>query len=445
MRQSDPEVYNQIALSLARRYDCVYYVDIDTGNYMQYLDVMDVKNSDVPRYGEHFFEDAVKNADKFIHPDDLDLIMDFFDSKKLRKNLADTGSYSFAFRAVLDGSIVHMRHIATLSEDGNHAICCLENVEEEFRKREEQKKNLKSAEMMARSDALTGVKNRTAFSEAIETINQDTEAGAVDHYGVVMCDINDLKKINDTTGHAFGNEAIQSASRLICDVYKHSPVFRIGGDEFVIILKGADYENRDQLLKALMHEAEVNQQLRTGPVMAAGMSVYEKGDKFSEVLERADILMYENKNELKAAGIVRGFRDMDKIEEPIPDERRRLLDGFFGAMYTVSGGGYLYLNDMRYDFSRWSLTLVDDFALDSEYLYHADRMWQDYIHPDDIKAYRAAVDAVLNGTSDLRPIHYRARRKDGTYVLLTTKGFVLCDSSGRPEYFGGIIIRDTEE
>ena len=445
MRQPDPEAYNQIALSLARRYDCVYYVDIDTGNYMQYLDVMDVKNSDVPRYGEHFFEDAVKNADKFIHPDDLDLIMDFFDSKKLRKNLADTGSYSFAFRAVLDGSIVHMRHIATLSEDGNHVICCLENVEEEFRKREEQKKNLKSAEMMARSDALTGVKNRTAFSEAIETINQDTEAGSVDHYGVVMCDINDLKKINDTTGHAFGNEAIQSASRLICDVYKHSPVFRIGGDEFVIILKGADYENRDQLLKALMHEAEVNQQLRTGPVMAAGMAVYEKGDRFSEVLERADSLMYENKNELKAAGIVRGFRDMDKIEEPIPDERRRLLDGFFGAMYTVSGGGYLYLNDMRYDFSRWSLTLVDDFALDSEYLYHADRMWQDYIHPDDIKAYRAAVDAVLNGTSDLRPIHYRARRKDGTYVLLTTKGFVLCDSSGRPEYFGGIIIRDTEE
>ncbi|MBQ5423407.1 MAG: GGDEF domain-containing protein, partial [Clostridiales bacterium] len=245
MRQPDPEAYNQIALSLARRYDSVYYVDIDTGNYMQYLDVMDVKKSDVPRYGEHFFEDAVKNADKFIHPDDLDLIMDFFDAGKLRKNLADTGSYSFTFRAVLDGSIVHMRHIATLSEDGNHVICCLENVEEEFRKREEQKKNLKSAEMMARRDELTGVKNRTAFSETIETINQDTEAGAVDHYGVVMCDINDLKKINDTRGHAYGNEAIQGASRLICDVYKHSPVFRIGGDEFVVILKGTDYENRD--------------------------------------------------------------------------------------------------------------------------------------------------------------------------------------------------------
>ena len=155
--------------------------------------------------------------------------------------------------------------------------------------------------------------------------------------------------------------------------------------------------------------------------------------------------MYENKSEMKSAHIVQGFQDMDKIEEPIPDERRRLLDGFFGAMYTVAGGGYLYLNDMRYDFSRWSLTLVDDFGLDSEYMYHADRLWQDYIHPDDLKAYRAAIGAVLNGTSDLRSIHYRARRKDGTYVLLTTKGFVLCDKNGRPEYFGGIIIRDTEE
>ena len=68
MRQPDPEAYNQIALSLARRYDSVYYVDIDTGNYMQYLDVMDVKKSDVPRYGEHFFEDAVKNAvESFQH------------------------------------------------------------------------------------------------------------------------------------------------------------------------------------------------------------------------------------------------------------------------------------------------------------------------------------------------------------------------------------------
>ena len=50
----------------------------------------------------------------------------------------------------------------------------------------------------------------------------------------------------------------------------------------------------------------------------------------------------------------------------------------FGAMVTVSGGGYVFLNDMRYDFSRWALSLVDDFGLESEYMYHADKIWEKY-------------------------------------------------------------------
>ena len=106
----------------------------------------------------------------------------------------------------------------------------------------------------------------------------------------------------------------------------------------------------------------------------------------------------------------------------------------------MSNGGYVYLNDMRYDFSRWSLALVNDFNLDSEYMYHADSIWQNYVHPDDVETYRNAVDAVLCNNDDVQQIWYRAKKADGTYVLLTTRGFVLVDSEGKPEYFGGIII-----
>lgn len=95
---------------------------------------------------------------------------------------------------------------------------------------------------------------------------------------------------------------------------------------------------------------------------------------------------------------------------------------------------------MRYDFSRWSLSLIDDFAMDSEYMYHAESIWQEYVHPDDIKAFKEAVDAVLSGTAELKPFLYRARLADGTYILLATRGFVLSDSNGEPEYFGGIMI-----
>ena len=69
-----------------------------------------------------------------------------------------------------------------------------------------------------------------------------------------------------------------------------------------------------------------------------------------------------------------------------------------------------------------------------------DEVWQEFIHPDDMDTYRDAVNAVLNGNAELRPIIYRARRPDGTYVMLATRGFVLSDSKGDPEYFGGIMI-----
>jgi GGDEF domain-containing protein len=53
-----------------------------------------------------------------------------------------------------------------------------------------------------------------------------------------MFDLNDLKHINDRYGHERGDEYIVNCCRLICQVFKHSPVFRIGGDEFVALLRG---------------------------------------------------------------------------------------------------------------------------------------------------------------------------------------------------------------
>ena len=61
-------------------------------------------------------------------------------------------------------------------------------------------------------------------------------------------------------------------------------------------------------------------------------------------------------------------------------------------------------------------------------------------HTDDMEAYRSAVDTVLCGNAVIKPIKYRAQKKDGSYILLTTRGFVLNDNDGEPEYFGGIIL-----
>ena len=81
-----------------------------------------------------------------------------------------------------------------------------------------------------------------------------------------------------------------------------------------------------------------------------------------------------------------------------------------------------------------------DFGLDSEYMYNVEQIWGKYIHPDDLGRYQEAIDAVLKGDSVLYSISYRARKADGTYVILKPRGFILNDDDGNPEYFGGIII-----
>ncbi|MCR5093691.1 MAG: diguanylate cyclase [Lachnospiraceae bacterium] len=437
------QAFGEIGIALAQHFDSLYYVDIDTGNYTEYVrkGVFDVFG--IPTEGDDFFTESQTNAVKCIYPDDLEFVVRLFDRETVLKRLSGEKSYSTVYRLIVDGRVEHVQLIVLMCEDKKHVIFCLENIEDEIRKKTEQDLNLQSARRLARLDDLTGIRNKNAFIEMSESINAKMKSGGeVEPFGIMMCDVNDLKRINDTRGHSFGDEALQRASRMICGIFKRSPVFRVGGDEFVVILQGEDLEKREQLQSVLRKESAINKRSRTGPEIACGMAVYDPGSdtSFETVYERADRLMYDNKSELKSVHIKDGFTNMEKTDIPIPDERKRLLDGMFGALLTVAGGGYVYLNDMKYDFSRWSLPLIDDFDLASEYMYHADSIWQDYVHPDDLGVYREAVDAVLYGNAEVRAACYRARRADGTYVRLTTRGFVLCDSDGTPEYFGGIIV-----
>ncbi|WP_294430366.1 diguanylate cyclase [uncultured Treponema sp.] len=437
------EGFSQVAVTLIEHYDCVYYVDINTGHYTNLVSMKVMEKNGFPFYGDDFFSDLKKCAETFIHQNDLDKFNQTFDKELTQEQIANSKSFSVIYRVHIGGKYIHMRYSVFLCQDKEHVLCCLENIEEEFHKNEVFKKILESEKRMARFDELTGVRNKNAFKELSESIQHKLEKGVKDyHFGIIMCDMNDLKLINDTRGHSYGDEAIQRTSRMLCDIFAHSPIFRIGGDEFVIILTDTDYENREALLENLKEESFINKRSRSGPVVACGMAVYEpeSDDDFSKVFERADKAMYENKKEVKSTNQKQSFGNLDNKKQITP-ERRRILDALFGGLCTVSGGGYVFLCDMHYDYSRWALPLVDDFGMKSEYMYHANELWQEKVHPDDLKAYRNIMEAALCGTADMsHPLVYRARKADGNYALLTLRSFVLTDSKGNAEYFGGIII-----
>ena len=294
----DQTAFNLIATSLSKHYDSIYYVDIETGEFEEFKHSEKLNNLNIPSKGADFFKQASANASKCVHPDDLELVLMIHDKPTVQEFLSRTPYYSIICRIIIDGKIFHVRHVYILCDDKKHILCCMENIEAEFQAKAEQEKILHSAERMARLDELTGIKNKNAFAEFTDDIDfRMKNSDEVFEFAIVMCDLNNLKHINDTRGHSFGDEAIQRTSRMICNIYKHSPVFRIGGDEFTVILTDSDYDQRDKLLEMLRDESYNNAHSRTGPTVACGMAVYNpKTDKsFTEVFERADRDMYESK------------------------------------------------------------------------------------------------------------------------------------------------------
>jgi len=161
------------------------------------------------------------------------------------------------------------------------------------------------ARTAALKDPLTGVKSKHAFLLNQKQIDATIQDGTADAFAVVVCDVNGLKVINDTLGHKAGDEYILNASRIICSIFQHSPVFRTGGDEFVVILHGNDYLTRKDLVQAL-HDRSVEHIRTKEVVVSGGLSDYRPGAdvSFHDVFERADARMYEEKKLLKSIGAI---------------------------------------------------------------------------------------------------------------------------------------------
>ena len=151
-------------------------------------------------------------------------------------------------------------------------------------------------------DALTSVRNKGAFSNYIEEMQKQVDASPeLMEFAVGVFDCDDLKTVNDTYGHDKGDLYLKTASRLICKVFQHSPVFRIGGDEFSVILRNEDFKNRDELMKKFDEEADrINGEavnLWEQVHVAMGIAVYDPTSDHSviDTVRRADKVMYADK------------------------------------------------------------------------------------------------------------------------------------------------------
>ena len=155
---------------------------------------------------------------------------------------------------------------------------------------------------LARKDALTGIRNRNAYEEELQRLTWRMQKDDI-KFGFAVIDVNFLKLVNDTYGHEMGNITICKCCEIVCRIFAHSPVFRIGGDEFVVILENEDYKHIEELVEKFNKAIEKTDGEPWEKVSAAiGYAIYNPDidDCVENVFNRADKAMYHRKSEMKA-------------------------------------------------------------------------------------------------------------------------------------------------
>jgi diguanylate cyclase (GGDEF)-like protein len=279
---------------------CVYIIE-PSGRYREYSATSGYETIALPKEGGDFFGDTRELAARCIHPGDLSRFLDCVTRENVWTVIQSDGIFTLTYRLMIRGKPTHVQLKAAMvrEKEGPRLVVGVVDIDSHVRQEEEYSRRLAQAQSKANVDALTGVKNKHAYLDYEDRLNRRILDQENPEFAITILDVNDLKKVNDTEGHQAGDEYLRGACMIICNTFKHSPVFRIGGDEFAVISTGNDYARIEELLGKIADHNSVALS-SGGIVIACGMARNNEHKNVAAVFELADQRMYDNKEWLKS-------------------------------------------------------------------------------------------------------------------------------------------------
>ncbi len=292
-------IYSRVG-ALTGDYIYIYTVDPETFHYKKYNPSSIVSDLGISDEGDDFFGSIISNAPNGIYHEDLHDFLSAFTKEGVLEEIEKKGIFENRHRLNIGGTprYVLMRATILQEEDGKKLIMGILDIDERVRREQEYEANLFDAQHRASYDELTGVKNKNAYASVEKKMDGLIADEVHFDFAIALFDINDLKLVNDTYGHQAGDAFIKKGCDYICRLFKHSPVYRIGGDEFVVVAQGYDYLNIDSIMDKL-RKHNIKNRLKGEIVIAGGMSRFDDDPTVAAVFKRADEEMYKNKAELK--------------------------------------------------------------------------------------------------------------------------------------------------
>jgi diguanylate cyclase (GGDEF)-like protein len=163
----------------------------------------------------------------------------------------------------------------------NQAVAALQSADQALKLRHE-----------ATHDALTGLLNRRAFRARLarEVAEPDAE------FALILCDMDNLKRVNDSLGHEAGDLALRLLADALRTGLRRDDAYRLGGDEFAIVLPGTTELDAERVVERLQEAVAVAAREPIAYIQASfGVAAYEAGESPDRLVARADAILYESK------------------------------------------------------------------------------------------------------------------------------------------------------
>ena len=283
-QREEQQTYRRLA-SLGGDYLVFYTVDLETGHFYEFSASEDYERLGLTRTGEDFFTEAAAGAARAVYEEDLPLIRTLVNREKMLEEIERSGVFSIRYRLLLGGEpkYVNLRAALVDEKEGVRLIVGVTSVDEQVRREMRYEEELRSARDKANIDTVTGVKNPRAYANTENQLNDLLIQHQPVEFAIAVCRVQGLWERYEQEGEEIGNRLLRQACFVICNIFKRSPVFRLGRDRFVVICRGHDYESRDGLMQELhRHNREGD-----GLPILCGMATNEGDRNVASVFERA--------------------------------------------------------------------------------------------------------------------------------------------------------------
>lgn len=276
----------------------IYYIDLETEDFVRFSRSVDDPDK-IERYESgDFFTWFSARGEHIVHPDDKETFA-HFSSKQSWVNTHSTSAITLTYRSLEFGAM-HYHTLRGVKMNEHYLVLGMAFADEQRQKEKMLKNQVRKANVQANVDGLTGLYNQRAFGRVSRRLRNQISEGKAKRFTVVVCDLNDLKYINDTKGHLAGDRALQATAEKLSTAFTPWRVYRLGGDEFAVIVDEGHHEKCEKIVASLQKDSAASAKAGR-PSVAIGMVTYnpDEDKDYSSVFFRADMAMYENKKELK--------------------------------------------------------------------------------------------------------------------------------------------------